>query len=152
MYRNEKCYIHTVEQVQSEPGLVHRGWSRTKSPIRSSRLGTGVTMTSMIRPHTWCNFSISPIKNLCSWCWCMYSSVQMSFLSRQSFPIPWWSVEGVGRVSWMKRVESFVSCQSFIWNDLWTSLNFSRLNTLNPGELDSKFRLLFSVSDSGSES
>ena len=33
MYHNEKRCMHTVEQVQSGPGLVHRDWIRTKSPI-----------------------------------------------------------------------------------------------------------------------
>ena len=33
MYHNETSCMHTIEQVQAEPGVVHRGWSRTKSPI-----------------------------------------------------------------------------------------------------------------------
>jgi hypothetical protein len=33
MYNNENLGIHTVDQVQSNLGLVHQGWSRTKSPI-----------------------------------------------------------------------------------------------------------------------
>ena len=35
---------------------------------RSSRLGTGVAKTSLIRTHTWCNVPISLIMNLCSLC------------------------------------------------------------------------------------
>ncbi len=31
MYHIEKLGMHTVEQVQSETGLVHQGWNRTKS-------------------------------------------------------------------------------------------------------------------------
>ena len=31
MYHIEKFDIHTADQVQSEPGLVHQGWNRTKS-------------------------------------------------------------------------------------------------------------------------
>ena len=32
MYQFEKRGMRTVEKVQSRLGLVHRGWSRTKSP------------------------------------------------------------------------------------------------------------------------
>ena len=33
MYHIENLDLHTVEEVQSEPGLLHQSWIRTKSPI-----------------------------------------------------------------------------------------------------------------------
>ena len=69
------------------------------------------------RLHTWCNVHYW-IKNLCSLCCRMYSSVQMSLLSRQSFSIPRWSHEVLGGCLEWKKSLSLASCQWFIWNNL----------------------------------
>ncbi len=62
----------------------------------------------------------------------------ISLLNRQSFDIPRSSSEGVGRVSWTKRIPCLFSCQSLIQNDLCES---KFLKTLFR-DLDSNFRLL----------